>query len=60
LPLVLYGRETWSFTLREDHRPGVFENTVLKEIFGLTGSKKYEAAENCIMRRFITYTLHQI
>jgi hypothetical protein len=25
---------TWSFTLREDHRPGVFENRVLWRIFG--------------------------
>jgi hypothetical protein len=31
---VLYGCETWSLTLREGHRPGVFENRVLKRIFG--------------------------
>jgi len=33
LPL-LYGCETWSFTLREKHRLGVFENRVLRRIFG--------------------------
>jgi hypothetical protein len=33
LPVVLYGCETWSFTLREEHRLGVFENRVLR-IFG--------------------------
>jgi hypothetical protein len=27
-------RETWSLTLREEHRLGVFENRVLKRIFG--------------------------
>jgi hypothetical protein len=35
LPLVLYGRETWSLTLREEHRLRVFENRVLRRIFGL-------------------------
>jgi hypothetical protein len=32
LPVVLYGCETWSFTLREEHR--VFKNRVLRRIFG--------------------------
>ena len=32
--MVLYGCETWSFTLREEHRLRVFENTVLRRIFG--------------------------
>jgi hypothetical protein len=36
LPLVLYGCETWSLTLREEHRLRVFENRVLRRIFGLT------------------------
>jgi hypothetical protein len=31
--MVLYGRETWSLTLREDHRLRVFENRVLRRIF---------------------------
>jgi hypothetical protein len=35
LPVVLYGCETWSFTLREEHRLRVFENRVLRRIFGL-------------------------
>jgi hypothetical protein len=30
----LYGRETWSLTLREEHRLRVFENRVLRRIFG--------------------------
>jgi hypothetical protein len=34
LPVVLYGCETWSVTLREEHRLRVFENGVLRRIFG--------------------------
>jgi hypothetical protein len=34
LPLVLYGCETWSLALREEHRLRVFENRVLRKIFG--------------------------
>jgi hypothetical protein len=34
LPVVLYGCETWSFTLGEEHRLRVFENRVLRKIFG--------------------------
>jgi hypothetical protein len=33
-PVVLYGRETWSLTLTEEHRLRVFENRVLRRIFG--------------------------
>jgi hypothetical protein len=34
LPVVLYGCETWSVTPREEHRLSVFENRVLRGIFG--------------------------
>jgi hypothetical protein len=34
LPVVLYGCKTWSLTLREEHRLRVFENRVLRRIFG--------------------------
>jgi hypothetical protein len=34
LPVVLYGRETWSLTFREEHRLRVSENRVLRKIFG--------------------------
>jgi hypothetical protein len=34
LPIVLYGCETWSLTLREERRLRVFENKVLRRIFG--------------------------
>jgi hypothetical protein len=34
LPVVLYGCETLSLILREEHRLRVFENRVLRKIFG--------------------------
>jgi len=34
LPVVLYGCETWSLTFREERRLRVFENRVLRRIFG--------------------------
>ena len=34
LPVVLYGCGTWSLTLREEQRLRVFENRVLRKIFG--------------------------
>jgi hypothetical protein len=34
LPVVLYGCETWSLTLREECRLRVFENRVLRKVFG--------------------------
>jgi hypothetical protein len=34
LQVILYGCETWSLTLREEHRLRVFENRVLGRIFG--------------------------
>jgi hypothetical protein len=34
LPVVFYGCETWSLMLREKHRLRVFENRILRRIFG--------------------------
>ena len=34
MPVVLYGCETWALTLREERRLRVFENRVLRRIFG--------------------------
>jgi hypothetical protein len=54
LPVVLYGRKTWSLTLRGDHRLRVFENRVLRRIFGPKREEVAEAGKDCIMRSFIT------
>jgi hypothetical protein len=42
LPIVLYGCETWSLTLREERRLRVFDNRVLRRVFG---PKRYEVTE---------------
>jgi hypothetical protein len=34
LPVVLCGCETWSLTWREEHRLRMFQNRVLRRIFG--------------------------
>jgi hypothetical protein len=34
LPVVLYGCETWSLILREEYKLRVFENRVLRRIYG--------------------------
>jgi hypothetical protein len=51
--VVLYGCETWSLALREEHRLRVFENRVLRRIFG---PKRDEVTENGVsytVRNFI-------
>jgi hypothetical protein len=45
LLVLLYGCETWSLTLREEHRLRVFENRVLRGIFG---PKRDEVTEEWI------------
>jgi len=42
LPVVLYGCETWSLTMRKVHRMRVFENRVLRRTFG---PKRHEVTE---------------
>ena len=44
LPVVLYGCETWSLTLREEHSLRVFENSLLSIIFEL---KKRDLTRKC-------------
>jgi hypothetical protein len=34
IPVALFGCETWSLTVREEHKLRVFENRVLRRIFG--------------------------
>jgi hypothetical protein len=59
LPVVLYGCETWSLTLREENRLNVFENKVLRRIFEPKRDEMTEGEENCIMRNFMICTLCQ-
>jgi hypothetical protein len=55
LPVVLYGCDTWSLTLREEHRLRVFQNRVLRRIFG---PKRYEVMGE--WRRLHSGELHNL
>jgi hypothetical protein len=55
---VLYGCETWSLALREEHRLRVFQNSGFRKIFG--PKRKTDHGENCIMMNFIACILHRI
>jgi len=51
-PSVLYGCETWSVTLREEHRLRITENRALR--------RKTDRGENCVMMNFTACILHRI
>jgi hypothetical protein len=59
-PVVLYGCETWSLTVRKEHKLRVFENRVLRRIFGPKQDGVTEGEESCITRSYIICTLHQV
>jgi len=50
LPVVLYGCETWSLTLREERKLRVFENMVLRRIFGPRRDEVTGYGGDCITR----------
>ena len=50
LPVVLYGCETWSLTLREERKLRVFENRVLRRIFGPRRDEVTGEWRDCITR----------
>jgi len=60
LPVVLYGCETLSLTLREERRLRVFENRVLRRIFGPRRDEVPGSGENYIMSSLMVSTPHQI
>ena len=53
LPVVLYGCETWSLTLRDERRLRVFENRVLRRVFGPKRDEVKWNGENYIMRSLV-------
>jgi len=55
LPVILFGRETWYLIPREDHRLRVFENRVLRGIFG---PNREEVVRGC--RRLHNENLHNL
>ena len=58
LPFVLYGCETWSLTMREERRLRVFENRVLRRIFGPKRDVVTGEWRNYIMRNLMICTAH--
>ena len=53
LLVVLYGFETWSLTLREEHRLKVFENKVLRKLFGVRDAKLQENGGSYIILSYM-------
>ena len=60
LPVVLYGCETWSLIFREERRLRVFDNRVLRRIFGPKRDEIPGKGGNYIMRSLMICTPHQI
>ena len=60
LPIVLYGCETWSLTLREERRLRVLENTVLRKIFVPKRDEGQGSEENYITRSLMICASYQI
>jgi hypothetical protein len=56
LPVVLYGCETWSLTLREERRLRVFENRVKRRLYGSKREEVMGSGENYIMRNLMICT----
>jgi hypothetical protein len=50
LPVVLYGCETWSLTLREERRLRVFDSMLLRRVFGPKRDEVKGNGESCITR----------
>jgi hypothetical protein len=57
---VLYGCETWSLTLRAEHRWRVFDNRILGRIFGPERHDVPGSWRIFEMKSFVICTLHQI
>ena len=57
---VLYGCETWSLTLRDERRLRVFENRLLRRVFGPKRDEVTGNGENYIMRSLVICTPYPI
>jgi hypothetical protein len=60
LPVVLYGCETWSLTLREERRLRVFENRAWRRVFGPKRDEVTGNGEIYIMRSLVICTPYPI
>ena len=60
LLVVLYECETWSLILQEERRRRVFENMVLRRVFGPKRGVVTGNGENYIMRSLVIFTPYLI
>jgi len=60
IPVIFYGSKTWSLTLREERRLRVFENRVLRRIFGPKTDEVTGNGENYIVRSLGIFTAHTV
>ena len=60
LPVVLYGCETWSLTLREERKLRVYENRVLRRVFGPKRDEVTGKWKTYTRRSLVICTPHQI
>ena len=60
LPVVTYGCESWSLTLREERKLRVFENRVLRRVFGSKRDEVTGNGENYILRSLGNFTPYPI
>ena len=56
LPVVLYGCETWSLTLREEFRLRIFENWILRRVFGPKMDENVEWVGSTMRNKFVPFT----
>ena len=60
LPVVLYGCKIWSLTLTEERRLRVFENRVLRRVFGPKRDEVTGNGENYTVRSLVICTPYPI
>jgi hypothetical protein len=60
LPVVLCGCDNWSLTFSEERAISVFENRVLRGVFGFKRDEVKRSGENYIMRSLMICTAHPI
>jgi len=60
LPVVVYGCDSWSLKLTDERRLRVFENRVLRRIFGPKRDEIQGSGEDYIMKSLIICPLHRI
>jgi hypothetical protein len=60
LPVVLYGCETWSLTLSEEHRLRVFESSALRGIFGPRRNEETGQWTKPHSEELHVFTLHRV